>query len=70
MTWPLREEILNGHDDHTDALQSGQLHGKCIGAIRYLVVRYTGAPGTARNNGAYFASREEAAIMVLCAAGK
>ena len=26
-------------------------------AIRYLVVHYTGAPGTARNNGAYFASR-------------
>lgn len=26
-------------------------------AIRYLVVHYTGAAGTARNNGAYFASR-------------
>ena len=26
-------------------------------AIQYLVVHYTGAPGTARNNGAYFASR-------------
>ena len=26
-------------------------------AIRYLVIHYTGAPGTARNNGAYFASR-------------
>ena len=25
-------------------------------AIRYLVIHYTGAPGTARNNGAYFAS--------------
>ena len=27
MTWPLREEIGNGNEHHTDALQSGQLYG-------------------------------------------
>lgn len=35
----------------------GNYTAKRTGAIRYLVVHYTGAPGTARNNGAYFASR-------------
>ena len=35
----------------------GNYTEKRTGAIRYLVVHYTGAPGTARNNGAYFASR-------------
>ncbi len=35
----------------------GNYTAKRTGAIRYLVIHYTGAPGTARNNGAYFASR-------------
>ena len=35
----------------------GNYTAKRSSAIRYLVVHYTGAPGTARNNGAYFASR-------------
>lgn len=35
----------------------GNYTAKRRSAIRYLVVHYTGAPGTARNNGAYFASR-------------
>ena len=35
----------------------GNYTAKRTGAIRYLVVHYTGAPGTARNNGAYFVSR-------------
>ena len=35
----------------------GNYTAKRTCAIRYLVVHYTGAPGTARNNGAYFASR-------------
>lgn len=35
----------------------GNYTAKRTGAIRYLVVHYTVAPGTARNNGAYFASR-------------
>lgn len=35
----------------------GNYTAKRTGEIRYLVVHYTGAPGTARNNGAYFASR-------------
>ena len=30
----------------------GNYTAKRTGAIRYLVVHYTGAPGTARNNGA------------------
>lgn len=36
---------------------TGNYTAKRSSAIRYLVVHYTGAPGTARNNGAYFASR-------------
>lgn len=35
----------------------GNYTAKRTGAIRYLVIHYTGASGTARNNGAYFASR-------------
>ena len=35
----------------------GNYTAKRSSAIRYLMVHYTGAPGTARNNGAYFASR-------------
>ena len=35
----------------------GNYTAKRSSAIRYLVIHYTGAPGTARNNGAYFASR-------------
>ena len=35
----------------------GNYTAKRSSAIRYLVVHYTGAPGTARNNGSYFASR-------------
>ena len=35
----------------------GNYTAKRTGTIRYLVIHYTGAPGTARNNGAYFASR-------------
>lgn len=35
----------------------GNYTAKRSSAIRYLVVHYTGAPGTARNSGAYFASR-------------
>ena len=35
----------------------GNYTAKRTSAIRYLVVHYTGAPGTARNNGSYFASR-------------
>ena len=37
----------------------GNYTEKRTGAIRYLFVHYTGAPGTARNNGAYFASRRD-----------
>ena len=35
----------------------GNYTAKRTSAIRYLVIHYTGAPGTARNNGAYFARR-------------
>ena len=35
----------------------GNYTAKRSSAIQYLVVHYTGAPGTALNNGAYFASR-------------